>query len=122
MGTKRLSALPSRYGDPFYRGRGRGRGRGRREWLNERPFKRDRGFARGSSMEMEEETEGDFILRHLQKGIRETDRRRNGSYLQVLEEEVEASLFLPPQNGNHHIEFHPLLLPLRIDFSQIGVA
>ena len=47
MGTKRLLALPPRYGDPFYRGRGRGRGR--REWLNERPFKREtnRGFGRG---------------------------------------------------------------------------
>ena len=32
-------------------------------------------------MEMEEETEEDFILRHLQKGIRETDRRKNGQYL-----------------------------------------
>ena len=51
MGTKGLLALPPRYGDPFYRGRGRGRGRGRREWLNERPFKREtnRGFGRGSS-------------------------------------------------------------------------
>ena len=41
---------PSRYGDPFYRGRGRsrGRGRGRREWLNERPLEREtnRGFGR----------------------------------------------------------------------------
>ena len=49
-------------------------------------------------MEMEEEMEGGFIFRHLQKGIRETDRRRNGQYLQVLEEEVETFLFLPPQN------------------------
>ena len=53
MGTKRLSALPPRYCDPFYRGRGRGkgRGRGRREWLNERPFEREsnRGFGRGFS-------------------------------------------------------------------------
>ena len=53
MGTKRLLALPPRYGDPFYRGRGRdrGRGRGRREWLNERPFERElnRGFGRGFS-------------------------------------------------------------------------
>ena len=73
-------------------------------------------------MEMEEETEEDFILKHLQKGIRETDRRRNGPYLQVLEEEIEMSLFLHPQNGNHHIELHPHLLPLRIDFLQIGVA
>ena len=73
-------------------------------------------------MEMEEKTEEDFILRHLQKGIRETDRRRNGQYLQVLEEEVKMSLFPPQQNKNHHIELPPLLLPLRIDFSQIGVA
>ena len=51
MGTEGLLALPPRYGDPFYRGRGRGRGRGRREWLSERPFKREtnRGFGRGSS-------------------------------------------------------------------------
>ena len=53
MGTKGLSALPPRYGDPFYRGRGRGRGRcrGRREWLNERPIEREtnRGFGRGFS-------------------------------------------------------------------------
>ena len=73
-------------------------------------------------MGMEEEMEGDFILRHLQKEIRETDRRRNGQYLQVLEGEVETFLFLLPQNKNHHIELHPLLLPLRIDFSQIGVV
>ena len=43
-------------------------------------------------MEIEEETEEDFILRHLHKGIRETDRRKNGQYLQVLEEEAETSL------------------------------
>ena len=51
MWTKGLLALPPRYGDPFYRERGRGRGRGRREWLNERPFKREtnRCFGRGSS-------------------------------------------------------------------------
>ena len=53
MGTKRLPALPPRYGDPFYRGRGRGsgRGRGRREWLSQRPFERElnRGFGRGFS-------------------------------------------------------------------------
>ena len=49
MGTKRLLALPPRYGDPFYRGRGRGRGR--REWLSERPFERESngGFGRGFS-------------------------------------------------------------------------
>ena len=89
MGTKRLSALPPRYGDPFYRGRRRGRGRGRerREWLNERPFEREtEGLEEVFPMEMEEETEEDFILRHLQKGIRETDRRKNGQYLQVLGE------------------------------------
>ena len=42
---------PSRYGDPFYRGRDRGRGRGRREAMDrdERPHERDptRGFRRG---------------------------------------------------------------------------
>ena len=51
MGTKRLSALLPRYGDPFYRGRGRGRSGGRREWLSERPFERELngGFERGFS-------------------------------------------------------------------------
>ena len=51
MGIERLLNLPLRYGDPFYRGRGRGRGRGRREWLSERPFKREtnRWFERSSS-------------------------------------------------------------------------
>ena len=45
-GTKRLLALPPRYGDPFYRGRGRGR----REWLSERPVERSNGgFGRGFS-------------------------------------------------------------------------
>ena len=47
MGTKRLLALPPRYGDPFYRGRGRGR----REWLSERLFESisNGGFGRGFS-------------------------------------------------------------------------
>ena len=82
MGTKRLLALPPRYGDPFYRGRGRGRGRGRREWLNERLVEREtnRGFGRGFSMGTEEEMEEDFILMQLQKGTREIDRRKNGQY------------------------------------------
>ena len=52
MGSERLSVLPPRYGDPFYRGRGRdrGRGRGRREWMSKRPFEREaiQGFGRGS--------------------------------------------------------------------------
>ena len=73
-------------------------------------------------MEMEEETEGDFILRHLQKEIIETDRRKTGQYLQVLEGETEIFLFLPLLGENNHIEHHPLLPPLRIDFLQIGVA
>ena len=68
------------------------------------------------------EMEGDIILRHLQKEIRDTNRRRNGEYLQVLEEEAQTFLFPPPHNENHHIELPPLLLPLRIDFSQIGVV
>ena len=68
----------------FYRGRGRGRGRGRREWLSERPFERERqteGFKEVLLMEMEEEMEGDFILRYLHKEMREIGRRRNGQYL-----------------------------------------
>ena len=86
MGTKGLLALPPRYGDPFYRGRGRGRGRGRREWLSERPVqeRQTEGLEEVLPVEMEEETEEDSILRHLQKGIRETDKRRNGQYLQVF--------------------------------------
>ena len=83
MGTERLLTLPPRYGDPFYRGRGRGRGRGRREWLTERPFKRETngGFGRGSSHGNRRVNGRDFILRDLQKEIREIDRRRNGQYL-----------------------------------------
>ena len=41
---------------------------------------------------LEEETEEDFILKYLQKGIRETDRRKNGRYQRVFEEEAETSL------------------------------
>ena len=43
MWGQRLSVLPPRYGDPFYRerGRGRGRGRGRRQWMGERPPERE---------------------------------------------------------------------------------
>ena len=118
-GQKDYWVYTPRYGDLFYRGRGRGRGRGRREWLNERPFEREtEGLEEDLPVEMEEETEKDFIPRHLQKGIRETDRRKNGQYLQVLEEEAEMSL----QIGNHHIGLLLPLLPLWIDFSQIGVA
>ena len=43
-------------------------------------------------METEEEMEEDFILRQLQKGIKEINMRKNGLYLQVLEEEVEMFL------------------------------
>ena len=78
MGKRGLLALPPRYGDPFYRGRGRGKGRGRKEWLNERPFERE---TKGLEEVLPVETEEDFILRHLQKGIRETDKRKNGQYL-----------------------------------------
>ena len=52
-GQKDYQLYPSRYGDPFYRGRGRGRGRGRREAIdrNERPHERDptRELGRGSA-------------------------------------------------------------------------
>ena len=54
--------------------------------------KQTEGLEEVFAMEMEEEMEEDFIHRHLQKGIRETDRRKNGQYLQVLEEEAETSL------------------------------
>ena len=43
-------------------------------------------------VETEDEMEEDFILRQLQKGIKEIDKRKNGLYLQVLEEEVEMFL------------------------------
>ena len=54
--------------------------------------KQTEGLEEDFPVEMEEETEEDFILRHLQKGIREIDRRKNGQYLEALEEEVEMSL------------------------------
>ena len=59
MGTKRLPALPPRYGDPFYRGRGRGR----REWLSERPFEREsmEDLEEVSPMGTEEEMEENHI-------------------------------------------------------------
>ena len=43
-------------------------------------------------MGTEEEMEEDSILRQLLNGIREIDRRKNGQYWQVLEEEVETFL------------------------------
>ena len=72
-------------------------------------------------MEVEDEMEGDFILRQLQKEIRETDRRMNGQYLQLMEGEAEMFLFLPQQYKNCHIELHAHLLPLKTDFLWIGV-
>ena len=52
-GQRDYQLYPPRYGDPFFKGRGRGRGRGRggRDWLSERPFKRELngGFGRGFS-------------------------------------------------------------------------
>ena len=73
-------------------------------------------------VEMEEEMEEYFILRPLQREIREIGRRRNGQFLQVMEGEGETFLFLPPQYKDRNIELHPLLLLLRIDFSWIGVV
>ena len=54
--------------------------------------KQTEGLEEAFPMEREEETEEDYILRHLQKGMRETSRRKNGQYLQVWEEEMEKSL------------------------------
>ena len=89
MGTKRLLALPPRYGDPFYRGRrrGRGRGRGRREWLSEIPFEREsnggfgRGFSHGNGRETRRESH-----QVISKRDQRIDKRKNGLYQQVLEE------------------------------------
>ena len=53
-------------------------------------------------MEMEEEMGEDSIPRLLWKEIRGIGRRRNGQVLQVMEEEEETSLFLPPQYKNHN--------------------
>ena len=90
-----------------------------KDHLRERQTK---GLEEVLSVEMGEEMEGDFILRHLQKEIKEIGRRKNGQYLQVMEGETEMFLFLPPQYKNCHIELHPLLLPLKINFLQIGVV
>ena len=49
-------------------------------------------------MEMEE----DSIPSPLWKEIRELGRKRNGQVLQVMEEEGETSLFLPPQYKSHN--------------------
>ena len=53
-------------------------------------------------MEMEGEMKEDSIPRPLWKEIREMGRRRNGQVLQVMEEEGEISLFLPPQYKSHN--------------------
>ena len=65
------------------------------------------GFEEALSVGNGRGNEGDFILRCLQKEIKEIDRRRNGQYLQVLGGETEILLFLPLLDENHHIEHHP---------------
>ena len=100
MGTKGLKALPPRYGDPFYRGRGRGRGRRRREWLNERPFKR--------------ETEG---LEGFSSGNGRGNRR--GFYSQVPSERdqrdrQEEEWSIPASVGRRGEDVPPCLFPCRM--------
>ena len=124
VGTKGLSALPPRYGDPFYTGRGRcrGGGRGRREWLNERPYQ-ERDKQRVWKMVLPVEMEEDFILQApSERDQRDRQEKEWSIPVQVLEEEVETFLFHSLQNENCHIELHLLLLPLRIAFSEIGVV
>ena len=110
MGTERLSALLPRYETKEENGQVK-------DHLRERQME---GLEEVLPMEMEEEMEGDFILRPLQKEIKEIGRRRNGQYLQVIEEEAEMFPFLPLQYKNCHIELPTLLLPLKIDFLWIG--
>ena len=73
-------------------------------------------------MEIEEEVGEHSILRPLWRELREIGRRRNGQVLQVMEEEGETFLFLPPQYNNHNKKLHPLLLHLKTVFSWIGVV
>ena len=84
--------------------------------------KQSEGFGEVLPMEMEGEMEEDSIPRPFWKEIKEIGRKRNGQVLQVMEEEGETSLFLPLQYKSHNKGPHPLLLHLRIDFSQIGVV
>ena len=120
MGTKGLSALPPIYGDPFYRGRCRGRGRGRREWQNERPFEREtnRGFGRGFS---HGNGRGNGRGFHSQAPSERDQRDRQ-------EEEWSIPVSVGGRGEDVPVEWESphrtplLLLPLRINFSQIGVA
>ena len=102
-GQRDYQLYSPRYGDPFYRGkgRGRGRGRGRREWLSERPFERDkwRVWKRFFPWEWKRKWKGISFSGTFQKEIRETDRRRNGQHLQVLEGEVEMFPVSSPTEG-----------------------
>ena len=75
MGTERLPILPPRYGDPFYRGRGRAEEEVEEEengWVKDHlKEKQTEGLEEVLPIEMEEEMEEDFILRPLQREIRE---------------------------------------------------
>ena len=53
--------------------------------------KQTEGFEEVFPIGTEEDMEKDFILMQLQKETREIDRRKNGQYWQVLEEEVKTS-------------------------------
>ena len=71
------------------------------------------------SMELEGEMEEDSIPRLLWKEIKEIGRKRNGQVLQVMGEQEETFLFIPPPFKSHNKGPNPLLLHLKTDFSWI---
>ena len=81
--------------------------------------KKSKGLGEVLPMEMEEEMEEDSIPRPLWKEIREIGRKRKGKVLQVGRRDVPVSSL---QYKSHNKGSHPLLLHLKIDFSQTGVV
>ena len=117
-GQRDYRLYPSRYGDPFYRGRGRGRGR--REWLIERPFEREtnRGFGRGSSHGNRRGNGREF---HSQAPSEKYQRDRQEEEWSIPASVGGRGRDIPAEQEPPH-RTPPTLLPLMIDFSQIGVA
>ena len=127
-GQRYYQLYPPRYGNPFYRGRGKEaeeevEGEENDSVKDHSERGTNRGFRRGSSHENGRGNRRGFhsqISSEKDQGDRQEEEwsipasvgRRGG----------DAFLFLPLQNENHHTELHPLLLPLRIDFLEIGVA
>ena len=114
MGTKKLSTIPPRYGDPYYRGRGRGRGR--REAME-----RMKGFVKGIQPEglgevmLEETLEGEIaedtcpkIHSREMKGI---TRLESGWILQVKGEGRMILICIPLKPKSDTREIYHLQLP-----------